>query len=724
MPPENSVANLTKSVKHYSFLSFYMLECIHDIIFEYKYKGGTIMVYIESPSTNPAFNLALEQYVFDRMDRSQEYFMLWQNDNTVVIGKNQNAFAEVNQKVADAKHISVVRRLSGGGAVYHDLGNLNFTFILDAKDATDLDIRLFCQPIAELLRSLNVPAEVNGRNDISIEGKKFSGNSQYLKQGRIMHHGTLMFHSDLSVVADVLNVSADKFQSKAAKSVKARVTNIAPYLPEGFTLAQFKALLLKYILKEENVQPYVFSAEELAEVEKIKRERYDKWEWNYGFSPSYSVEKSRRFEGCGKIEVHMNTEDGSITDLQFFGDFFGRGNGGGRRREMQTPKRQASGSGVIISTDGYIVTNNHVVDGADELTVKLNDNREFKARIIGQDKTTDLALIKVEENDLPAIKIGSSDNLKLGEWVLAVGNPFNLTSTVTAGIVSAKARSMGANGVESFIQTDAAINPGNSGGALVNTSGELVGINAMIYSQTGSYAGYGFAIPTTIMNKVVNDLKKFGTVQRAIIGVLGMDVSNYIDVEKEKGNDVDFGTVNGVYISEVTEGSAAADAGLTKGDVITAVDGKQISKMSELQEIVSMHRPGDKISITYMRNKKSQTKSVTLKNAQGTTEVVQEVDVNDMGIGLTPLSNELKRQLRLSYGLEVTAIKDGAMKDAGLQKGVIIMQVNDKQMRTRTDFDEAVKAANMSNDRTLWIRAITKSGIKRSYTVDLSKNDE
>ena len=233
------------------------------------------MVYIESPSTNPAFNLALEQYVFDRMDRSQEYFMLWQNDNTVVIGKNQNAFAEVNQKVADAKHISVVRRLSGGGAVYHDLGNLNFTFILDAKDATDLDIRLFCQPIAELLRSLNVPAEVNGRNDISIEGKKFSGNSQYLKQGRIMHHGTLMFHSDLSVVADVLNVSADKFQSKAAKSVKARVTNIAPYLPEGFTLAQFKALLLKYILKEENVQPYVFSAEELAEIEKIKKERLD-----------------------------------------------------------------------------------------------------------------------------------------------------------------------------------------------------------------------------------------------------------------------------------------------------------------------------------------------------------------------------------------------------------------------------------------------------------------
>ncbi len=281
------------------------------------------MIYIDSPSTDPAFNLALEQYVFDHMDRNQEYFMLWQNANTVVIGKNQNAFAEVNQKIADEKNISVVRRLSGGGAVYHDLGNLNFTFILDAKDATDLDIRLFCQPIADMLLSLNVPAQVNGRNDITIEGKKFSGNSQYLKQGRIMHHGTLMFQSDLSVVADVLNVSADKFQSKAAKSVKSRVTNIAPYLPADFTLEKFKALLLKHILKTETVEPYVFSEAELAAIEQIKKDRYDKWEWNYGSSPAYNVEKSRRFEGCGKIEVHMNTENGTITDLQFFGDYFG-----------------------------------------------------------------------------------------------------------------------------------------------------------------------------------------------------------------------------------------------------------------------------------------------------------------------------------------------------------------------------------------------------------------
>lgn len=281
------------------------------------------MKYIESPSTDPAFNLALEEYVFEYMDRNQEYFMLWQNHNTVVIGKNQNTFAEVNQKIADEKHISVVRRLSGGGAVYHDLGNLNFTFILDAKNATDLDIRLFCQPIVKLLRSLGVPAEANGRNDITVEGKKFSGNSQYLKQGRIMHHGTLMYNSDLSIIADVLNVSEDKFQSKATKSVRSRITNIAPYLPNNMPLKEFKSLLLKYILKSDEVKPYVFSDKELEIIQQIKMNRYDKWEWNYGYSPSCSIIKSRRFEGCGKIEIHMNTKDGFISELKFFGDFFG-----------------------------------------------------------------------------------------------------------------------------------------------------------------------------------------------------------------------------------------------------------------------------------------------------------------------------------------------------------------------------------------------------------------
>lgn len=281
------------------------------------------MIYISSPSTDPAFNLALEQYVFDHMDRSKEYFILWQNDNTVVVGKNQNTFSEVNQKVVDEKRIKVVRRLSGGGAVYHDLGNLNFTFILDAKNVQDLDIHLFCQPVVKLLHSLGVPAEANGRNDITIEGKKFSGNSQYLKQGRIMHHGTLMLNSDLSVVSSVLQVSSDKFQSKAAKSVKSRVTNIAPYLKEDLSMEQFKKLMVTYIMGQDSAEMYSFSDEELENIKIIKEQRYDKWEWNYGYSPAYSIEKSRRFEGCGSIKICMDADNGIIRKIHFYGDYFG-----------------------------------------------------------------------------------------------------------------------------------------------------------------------------------------------------------------------------------------------------------------------------------------------------------------------------------------------------------------------------------------------------------------
>lgn len=406
----------------------------------------------------------------------------------------------------------------------------------------------------------------------------------------------------------------------------------------------------------------------------------------------------------------------------FFGDFFGMPDSRSQQPQYKTQPRVSSGSGVILSDDGYIVTNNHVVNGADQLDVKLNDNREFKARIIGTDPTTDLALIKIEAKNLPAIKVGDSDELKVGEWVLAVGNPFNLTSTVTAGIVSAKARNLGAGGggIESFIQTDAAINPGNSGGALVNAQGELVGINAMIYSQTGSYAGYGFAIPTAIMNKVVSDLKQFGTVQRALLGILGQDVDIYIDAQKAKGKQVDLGTVTGVYVSEVSSDGAAADAGLEEGDVIIAVDGQTIETMAKLQELMVNHNPGDKITITYLRDKNKHTKTVTLKNAQGTTAALENVDVAELGVALRPLNTEEKQQLNLDYGLLVTAIRNGKMQDAGISKGIIIMQVNDKQMRTQEDFETAVKNANMSNERVLWIRAKTQSGLNKSFTVELS----
>ncbi len=407
----------------------------------------------------------------------------------------------------------------------------------------------------------------------------------------------------------------------------------------------------------------------------------------------------------------------------FFGEFFGYGGRGQQpqQREYKQPDRHAAGSGVIISTDGYIVTNNHVVGEADEIEVKLNDNREFKGRIIGCDANTDLALIKIDAKDLPAIVIGNSDDLKLGQWVLAVGNPFNLTSTVTAGIVSAKARSLGANGIESFIQTDAAINSGNSGGALVNERGELVGINAMLYSQTGSYSGYGFAIPTTIMNKVVADLKVYGTVQRAVLGVQGTDVSNWMDSEKAKGNEPDLGVVDGVYISQVSDASAAEEAGLQKGDVVTDFNGKHVTKMSELQEAIAQHRPGDKVSITYRRAKKEQTVTVTLRNTQGTTAVLEEVDLDQLGVSMKPIGDEEMKHLNIGYGLVINAIRNGKMKQAGAAKGTVVLQVNNQKMTTVSDWEEAVKSANQSTDRTLWIRAITPSGRKVSFVIDLNE---
>lgn len=442
---------------------------------------------------------------------------------------------------------------------------------------------------------------------------------------------------------------------------------------------------------------------------------------------TYAAEKATNSVVYIKVTINSKQQEVEYFDpfSDFFGDFFGNRGQGQHKRQVETPKRQGSGSGVILSSDGYIVTNNHVVGEADEILVKLNDNREFKARIIGTDKDTDLAVIKIEAPDLCPIKVASSDDLKIGEWVLAIGNPYGLTSTVTAGIVSAKARSLHSqNPVESFIQTDAAINPGNSGGALVNANGELVGINAMLYSQTGSYSGYGFAIPTSIMNKVVADIKDFGAVQRALLGVAGTDVSNYIDQQKEKGKEVDLGTVSGVYVSEVTSDGAAEDAGIESGDVITQVDGKKIEKFGQLQEVLATHHPGDKVKVTYLRNKKERTTTLTLRNAQGTTSQLQSVDTDDMGAALRPLTAEEKQELGLKYGLIVSSIKSGKMQEAGISKGIIITQVNDREMHSVEDFEEAVKAANMSTDRVLWIRAKTQSGLNRSFTVELGEVKE
>lgn len=443
---------------------------------------------------------------------------------------------------------------------------------------------------------------------------------------------------------------------------------------------------------------------------------------------TYASEKA--LPAVVNIKYVQNSKTQTVeVDTNPFGDFFDpfgffgnpNGNSGKQKRQVQTPKKEATGSGVIISSDGYIVTNNHVVEGADELTVTLNDNREFSAKIIGTDKTTDLALIKVDGKDLPTLTIGNSDDLKVGEWVIAVGSPFNLRSTVTAGIVSAKARgSMGgdAPSISSFIQTDAAINPGNSGGALVNTKGELVGINAMIYSQTGSYAGYGFAIPTSIVKKVVSDLKTYGSVQRAWLGISGGDVLSYINSEKDKGNDVDLGTNEGVYVQEVNEDGAGAAAGLQKGDVITAVDGKKITKMSELQEAVNAKRPGDKMSITYLHKKHKTTNTVTLKNQQGNTDVVKPADLDILGGNFREITSEQKKQLDINYGVEVLKVNNGALKKAGIARGFIIQKINNESVHNLDELQKIVKSAS-TNDPVLYIEGIYPTGKKAYFAVPL-----
>jgi len=457
---------------------------------------------------------------------------------------------------------------------------------------------------------------------------------------------------------------------------------------------------------------------------------------NVKATPSQPVDLTDAAEkGCAAVVYIKVTMGGKTQTIEyrdpfedFFGDFFGRGNGGGsQRRQVQTPKREAAGSGVIISKDGYIVTNNHVVENANDITITLNDNREFAATVIGMDADTDLALLKIEGDNLPTLTIGDSDALKVGEWVLAVGNPFNLTSTVTAGIVSAKARNLGANrsGIESFIQTDAAINQGNSGGALVNVRGELVGINAMLYSNTGSYSGYGFAIPTSIVKKVVSDLKAYGTVQRAMLGISGMDLHKFVDSRKAEDEKfkADFGTIDGVYVAEVMEDGAAHDAGLRSGDIIVSVDGKKITKMSELQEATTKYAPGDKAVVGLVRDKKEKTATVTFKNAKGTTAVVKNTNISVLGAEFKELTDNQKKSLNISSGVQVTSIKEGRFADAGIGKDFIIRKVNGQNVKTVKDFEQVFKVAQNSEDQTLWIWGQTPAGRQMSFAVFVGDED-
>lgn len=445
------------------------------------------------------------------------------------------------------------------------------------------------------------------------------------------------------------------------------------------------------------------------------------------------VDLTQAAESSLHAVVHIKSTQESKTQTvtvrdpfsDFFGDIFGNGRGGGgQQRQVQTPERVGVGSGVIISKDGYIVTNNHVIDGADVISVRLNDGREYKGRVIGSDPSTDLALVKIEADELPTIPVGDSEALKVGEWVLAVGNPFNMTSTVTAGIVSAKARSLGVynNGVESFIQTDAAINQGNSGGALVNARGELIGINSVLYSPTGAYSGYGFAIPTSIMKKVVADLKEYGTVQRAILGIKGTSINDDQQMMPEdiKKKVKELGATDGVLIAEIIEGGSAAGS-LKVDDVIIGIDGKRVKSFAELQEGLAKHRPGDKVTVKVLRDKKEKEIEMTLKNAQGTTKVVKNAGMDILGAAFREVPQELKKQLNLGYGLEVTGVTDGKMSAAGIRKGFIILKANGQPVKSVNDLEDVLKAATQSPDQVLFLSGMFPSGKRANYAVDLTQ---
>ncbi len=373
-----------------------------------------------------------------------------------------------------------------------------------------------------------------------------------------------------------------------------------------------------------------------------------------------------------------------------------------------------SGSGVIISSDGYIVTNNHVVNGSENIEIILNDKRSFKATLIGNDPATDLALLKIEVEGLSVIELGNSDELQVGEWVLAVGNPFNLTSTVTAGIVSAKGRNINllnkSYAIESFIQTDAAVNPGNSGGALVNVAGELVGINTAIASKTGSYSGYSFAVPVGIVAKVVADLKEFGVVQRALLGVSINDID--ADFAEKKG----LNKIEGVYIAEVFKGGAAANASMKKGDIILKIGDIIINKVSEYQEQINNYRPGDKINVTIKRDGKVKIVDLIFKNKLGNTNLMTTEVSSVLGAEFGVLNDTEKKALGITHGIEVLDLQAGKLLKAGVRKGFIIMNVNRMDINSLED----LKTAMNTNRGGVFVGGIYPDGETAYYAFGIN----
>lgn len=384
---------------------------------------------------------------------------------------------------------------------------------------------------------------------------------------------------------------------------------------------------------------------------------------------------------------------------------------------------QSSGSGVIISSDGYIATNNHVIEKAKKVEVTLDDKRSFIAEVVGTDPTTDLALLKIKEENLASLSFANSNSVQIGEWVLAVGNPFNLTSTVTAGIVSAKGRSLNLLdeefAIESFIQTDAAVNPGNSGGALINIDGDLVGINTAIASETGSFAGYSFAVPANIVSKVMKDLQEFGEVQRGIIGV---QIRN---INSQFAEDRDLTTLNGAYVSGIIPGSAADAGGIERGDIIIQVDEENVGSSSELQEVIGTYRPGDAVRVKIIRDGEAMTMKVILRNKEGKTQLGARRSDNaeeprmiasegDLGATLAPISTKDKYQLGLDTGVKVLELMGGKLQDAGIEKGFVITKINKEPVKNA---EEVVDQMN-AGDGSVMIEGLTEDGKKMVYAFD------
>lgn len=413
-----------------------------------------------------------------------------------------------------------------------------------------------------------------------------------------------------------------------------------------------------------------------------------------------------------KAVVHVQTLyniDQPVTNLWDY--FFGYENYEERKRLFR-----GSGSGVIISNDGYIVTNYHVIEQSENIHVVLNDKRNFKAKLVGQDPTTDLALLKIDADNLSVINYGNSNRVKLGEWVLAVGNPYNLTSTVTAGIISAKARSIGFNreqmSIESFIQTDAAVNPGNSGGALVNTNGDLIGINTAIQSRTGAYSGYSFAIPVNIVKKIVQDLKEFGKVQRAFIGISIQEINAEL-VEEKKLKEI-----KGVYINSITENGAAESAGLKIGDIILSINNINVNSIEELLEQISNYRPGDKVDLLIKRNGKLKHYQIVLRNRQGNTSFILENQIDKLGAKFSSISIKTKRNLQIDSGLEVVSLNNGLFKKNGVREGFIITKINNTKVNSEYDIENAL-ITETENDKVNFY-GIYPNGRRVYYSININ----